>query len=591
MAEVFQKLLNMSIAASWLILAVIVLRFALKRAPKRYTLLLWAVVGLRLALPWSIESALSLIPSAATLPEGIMLEGTPALDTGIAALNGAINPGFAAAFTPEPGASANPLQVLLPVGSIIWLAGICVMLAWALWSWLRLRARMRTAVRLEGNVYESERVESPFVLGLFRPRVYLPCGLDEPGRGHVLAHEREHIRRGDQIVKLLGFLLLCLHWFNPLVWLAYALLCRDVELACDERVVRGLAPGDRADYSQALLNLSHPRRFVSACPLAFGETSVKSRVKSVLSYKKPAFWVIALAIVVCIGAAVCFLTDPKAASEDTNEDEDENENVQITAQLGENFPTQVLYYAVNYTVQQVEMMSWLEIERAEITDLACYAETEGPEGGMLLLFKLGARYKLAEPENVMPAGGMLIEDGWLIRPDSGGDRYMLLLRDGEDWHYIGVVTEQTVSELGGDYEAAALELYERVFAGVDWTSNLAVSSRYGIEFMFDFDFDWTRIEAGCDEGWLQRFPEKSLSQSLEAGQELSWTPEPDTTSATIVFTVYDGEAALYSGSIGITRTAQPSDLENTYHAILNCTGLTMTAKGRNMGAVILPTQP
>lgn len=575
MAEVFQKLINMSIAASWLILAVIVLRFLLKRAPKRYTLLLWAVVGLRLALPWSIESALSLIPSAATLPEGIMLEGAPVLDTGIAALNGAINPGFTAAFTPEPGASANPLQVLLPVGSIIWLAGICVMLAWALWSWLRLRARMQTAVRLEGNVYESERVESPFVLGLFRPRVYLPCGLDAAERGHVLAHEREHIRRGDQIVKLLGFLLLCLHWFNPLVWLAYTLLCRDIELACDERVVRDMAADERADYSQALLDLSRPRRFVSACPLAFGEASVKSRVKSVLSYKKPAFWVIALAIVVCMGAAVCFLTDPKAEAEDPGEDE--SGRVAITAQLDESFPTQVLQYAVNCTVQQVEMMSWLKVERAEITDLACYAETEGPEGETLLLFRLGARYKLAEPENVMPVGGMQIEDGWLTRIDSGGESYMLLSRDGETWSYIGLVTEQTVSELGGDYEAAALELYERAFAGVDWTSNLAVSSLYGIQFMFDFDFDWTRIEASCDAGRLHQ------------EQGLRWTPEPDTAEATIVFTVYEGETAQYIGSIGITRTAQPSDLENTYHAVLACPGLVMTAKGSNMGAVIVPS--
>lgn len=577
MAEVFQKVLNMSIAASWLILAVIVLRFLLKRAPKRYTLLLWAVVGLRLALPWSIESALSLIPSAATLPEGIMLEGTPALDTGIAALNEAINPGFTAAFAPQPGASANPLQVLLPVGSMIWLTGMAALLIWALASWLRLGSRMRTAVRLEGNVYESDRADGPFVLGLFRPRVYLPFGLGEAERGYVLAHEQEHIRRGDQAVKLLGFLLLCLHWFNPLVWLAYALLCRDIELACDERVVRGMAAGERADYSQALLDLSRPRRFVSACPLAFGEASVKSRVKSVLNYKKPALWLAALAVVVCVGAAVCFLTDPKAAAEDAGEDE--SERVAITAQLDENFPAQVLYYAVNCTVQQVEMMIWINVERAEITDLTCYAETEGPEGETLLLFRLGARYKLAEPENVMPMGGMLIEDGWLTRIDSGGERYMLLSRDGEDWRYIGVVTEQTVSELGGDYEVAALELYERVYAGsVSWTSNLAVSSLYGIQFMFDFDFNWTRIEASCDEGRLQQ------------EQGLRWTPEPDTAEATIVFTVYDGETAQYCGSISIARTAQPSEIENTYTATLNCPGLTMTAKGSNMGATISQLQ-
>lgn len=455
MAEIFQKALNMSIAAGWLILAVIALRLLLRRAPKRFRLLLWAVVGLRLALPWSIESALSLIPSAQTLPEGIMLERAPVLDTGISALNGAINPGFTAAFTPELGASANPLQVLLPIAAALWMLGAAAMLLWALVSWLRLRKRVREAVRLEENVYECE-IASPFVLGLFRPRIYLPFGLGEAERGHVLAHEREHIRRGDQVVKLLGFLLLCLHWFNPLVWLAYALLCRDIELACDERVVRNMGSGERADYSQTLLELSRPKRFVSVCPLAFGESSVKGRVKSVLSYKKPAFWLVLLAVVVCVGAAVCFLTDPKEEAEPVD---DGDGGVVISARLEENFPAQVLDYAFACTEEMAEELSYLGLKSAELTDLSCYAEVEAPEGGTLLLFRLGARFELAEPESVAPAGGMVIEDGWLTRPDSGGDRFMLLLRDGDDWRFIGLVTEQVLSEYGTDYDAAALGEY------------------------------------------------------------------------------------------------------------------------------------
>lgn len=730
MAEVFQKLLNMSIAAGWLILAVVVLRFVLKKAPKRFVLLLWAVVGLRLALPWSIESALSLIPSAATLPEGIMMERTPSLDTGIPALNNAINPGFAAAFAPEPAASANPLQVLLPIASLIWLAGAAAMLIWALASWLRLRSRMRTAVRLEGNVYESEMAGGPFVLGLFRPRIYLPFGLGEAERGHVLAHEREHIRRGDQVVKLLGFLLLCLHWFNPLVWLAYALLCRDIELACDERVVRNMGSGERADYSQTLLELSRPKRFVSVCPLAFGEASVKGRVKSVLSYKKPAFWLVVLAIVVCIGAAVCFLTDPKA-----KEDAGDADTVTIAAQLpkfipdaadgiaesapgpvleaaqarvlelaagldvvdisaaeittlelcaetpcpdggtlylyglaasfyadgdwftllyhglptdyllmlckdgvwewlgtadrdtvmggdgyGGNYPAAVtgeyarikaaqtpvirLAYGLDALPEQligfacggVDMLaktSGFDITEIEINGLELVTELEAPEGGTLCLYRLGTRYKLADGDNDMPAGGMVIENGWVTRLDSGGDRYMLLLRDGEVWSYIGILTELTVTELGGDYDAAALDLYERIFAGgVNWTSNLAVSSLYGIQFMFDFDFDWTHIEASCNAGWLQdsRVNYNGQSLSLEPGLELRWMPDTDTASTTIYFTVYNGDEAQYSGSISITRIAQPSLIENTYRAILNCPGLTMTAKGSNMGALISPAE-
>ena len=455
MAEIFQKALNMSIAAGWLILAVIALRLLLRRAPKRFRLLLWAVVGLRLALPWSIESALSLIPSAQTLPEGIMLERAPVLDTGISALNGAINPGFTAAFTPELGASANPLQVLLPIAAAFWMLGAAAMLLWALVSWLRLRKRVREAVRLEGNVYECE-IASPFVLGLFRPRIYLPFSLENGERELVLAHERAHITAGDHIIKPLGWLLLAAHWYNPLVWLAYALFCRDIELACDERVVRSLSLSDRADYSQALLDLSRPRGGVRACPLAFGESSVKGRVKSVLCYKKPAFWLVLLAVVVCVGAAVCFLTDPKEEAEPVD---DGDGGVVISARLEENFPAQVLDYAFACTEEMVEELSYLGLKSAELTDLSCYAEVEAPEGGTLLLFRLGARFELAEPESVAPAGGMVIEDGWLTRPDSGGDRFMLLLRDGDDWRFIGLVTEQVLSEYGTDYDAAALGEY------------------------------------------------------------------------------------------------------------------------------------
>ena len=455
MAEIFQKALNMSIAAGWLILAVIALRLLLRRAPKRFRLLLWAVVGLRLALPWSIESALSLIPSAQTLPEGIMLERAPVLDTGISALNGAINPGFTAAFTPELGVSANPLQVLLPIAAAFWMLGAAAMLLWALVSWLRLRKRVREAVRLEENVYECE-IASPFVLGLFRPRIYLPFSLENGERELVLAHERAHITAGDHIIKPLGWLLLAAHWYNPLVWLAYALFCRDIELACDERVVRGLSLSDRADYSQALLDLSRPRGGVRACPLAFGESSVKGRVKSVLSYKKPAFWLVLLAVVVCVGAAVCFLTDPKEEAEPVD---DGDGGVVISARLEENFPAQVLDYAFACTEEMAEELSYLGLKSAELTDLSCCAEVEAPEGGTLLLFRLGARFELAEPESVAPAGRMVIEDGWLTRPDSGGDRFMLLLRDGDDWRFIGLVTEQVLSEYGPDYDAAALGEY------------------------------------------------------------------------------------------------------------------------------------
>lgn len=583
MADVFIKTLNMGIAASWLILAVVVLRILLKRAPKRFRLLLWAVVGLRLVLPVSIESALSLVPSAQTLPEGVMYAAAPELNTGIAALNDAINPAFTAAFAPEPAASANPLQVLLPVASVIWLAGAAVMLLWALVSWLRLRRRVTEAVRLEGNVYESERVASPFVLGLIRPRIYLPFGLDEGAREQVLTHERAHIARGDHVIKPLGWLILAVYWYNPLVWLAYALFCRDIELACDERVIRRLPVSGRADYSQALLDLSRPHHGVGACPLAFGESAVKGRVKSVLTYKRPAFWLIMLAAVLCIGAAVCFLTDPKAEADDSvqNDSHDYGIPITVTAVLPENFPEQVLEFAKGCAAQQAANMDYLNISAAEITELASYSEAELTDGGVACLFKLGAHYELADPENVMPAGGMLIEGGWLTRADSGGDRFMLLRRDGDNWSYVGITTALMIQEAyGGDYDAAVLGEYERILAsGVTWSSNLAVSSLYGIQFRFEFDRDYTRIEAECSSGRIT---------GGEPGGELAWSPEPDTTSDTIDFTVYNGEEAVYSGSIAITRIARPSKIANTYLAQLNCHGLAMSAKASNLGAVIEP---
>lgn len=583
MADVFIKTLNMGIAASWLILAVVVLRVILKRAPKRFRLLLWAVVGLRLVLPVSIESALSLIPSTQTLPEDVMYAAAPELNTGIAALNDAINPAFTAAFAPEPAASANPLQVLLPVASVIWLAGAAAMLLWALVSWLRLRRRVADAVLLEGNVFESERVASPFVLGLIRPRIYLPFGLDEGAREQVLTHERAHIARGDHVIKPLGWLILAVYWYNPLVWLAYALFCRDIELACDERVIRRLPVSGRADYSQALLDLSRPHHGVGACPLAFGESAVKCRVKSVLTYKRPAFWLIMLAAVLCIGAAVCFLTDPKAEADDSvqNDSHDYGIPITVTAVLPENFPEQVLEFARGCAAQQAANMDYLNISAAEITELASYSEAELTDGGVACLFKLGARYELAEPENVMPAGGMLIEGGWLTRADSGGDRFMLLRRDGDNWSYVGITTALMIQEAyGGDYDAAVLGEYERILAsGVTWSSNLAVSSLYGIQFRFEFDIDYTRIEAECSSGRIS---------GGEPGEELAWTPEPDTTSDTIDFTVYNGEEAVYSGSIAITRIARPSEIANTYLAQLNCHGLAMSAKASNLGAVIEP---
>ena len=310
MSELFLKIVNMSISASWVVVAVLALRFCLKKAPKWVNVLLWGIVAARMVFPFSIESVLSLIPSAETISPTIMMEQSPSVQTGVPALNHVINPVISGSFTPAPGASANPLQIWIPVLAGIWLFGIVALFLYSAVSYCRLRRKVCEAVILRDNIYQSENVCSPFVLGIIRPKIYLPYHMDSREVGHVIAHEQTHIRRKDHWWKPLGFLLLTIHWFNPLMWLSYVLLCRDIELACDEKVIGKMGNAQRADYTQALVACSVDRRLIAACPLAFGEIGVKERVKSVMNYKKPAFWIVLASVIVCAVIAVCFLTNP-----------------------------------------------------------------------------------------------------------------------------------------------------------------------------------------------------------------------------------------------------------------------------------------
>ena len=312
MSELFLKIVNMSISASWVVIAVLTLRFCLKKAPKWVNVLLWGIVAARMVFPFSIESVLSLIPSAETISPTVMMEQTPSVQTGVPALNHVINPVISSSFTPAPGASANPLQIWIPVLTGIWLFGIAALFLYSAVSYWRLHRKVCEAVILRGNIYQSEKVCSPFVLGIIKPKIYLPYHMDSREMDHVIAHEQTHIRRKDHWWKPLGFLLLTIHWFNPLMWLSYILLCRDIELACDEKVIREMGNEQRADYTQALVACSVNRRVIAACPLAFGEVGVKERVKSVMNYKKPAFWIVLASVIVCAAAAVCFLTNPKS---------------------------------------------------------------------------------------------------------------------------------------------------------------------------------------------------------------------------------------------------------------------------------------
>ena len=314
MNELFLKIINMSISASWLVLAVLILRFVLKKAPKWINVLLWGIVAIRLICPFSFESTLSLIPSAETIPLNIGMDTTPTINSGISAINNAVNPIISQSNTPMAGASVNLLQITIGIYEYIWIFGMIALALYTAISYWRLRRKVDTAVRYKDNIFQSENVSFPFVLGIIKPRIYLPFKMNGQYLEYVVAHEQAHICRKDHWWKPLGFLLLMIHWFNPLMWLAYVLLCRDIELACDERVIKELGNEQRGDYTQALVACSVNRRMIAACPLAFGEVSVKERVKSVMNYKKPAFWVIIISVIVCVGVAVCFLTNPKQDS-------------------------------------------------------------------------------------------------------------------------------------------------------------------------------------------------------------------------------------------------------------------------------------
>lgn len=312
MDDVFLKLVNLSISASWLILAVLVLRVVLKKAPKWVMPLLWGVVALRLVCLFSIESALSLIPSAETIPSEIVTETREPVLYEQATLDIVTNPTLPSAAEVPVGVSRQQAQVDFNIYSVLWLAGMAALLVHALVSAGKLKRKLATAILLRDNIYESEFVDSPFVFGVVKPNIYLPMHMDEGTAAYVIAHEHAHLARRDHWWKVLSYLVLALHWFNPLVWVAYILFCRDIELACDEKVVKGLDGAARADYSQALLSCAAPKRAVAACPLAFGEGNIKMRVKSALHYKKPAFWVAAAAVLAVVIMAVCFLTNPRS---------------------------------------------------------------------------------------------------------------------------------------------------------------------------------------------------------------------------------------------------------------------------------------
>ena len=413
----FSNVLNISIAASWMVLAVIILRLILKKAPKGIHVALWGLVAVRLLLPFSIESVFSLIPSTETIPQEILLyEGSQLQDS--AFLDVVSNHVYSGSFTVDLGETVDRVQINLVQITPIWIAGMAALIAYAVVSYWQLRNRVNEAVILRDNIYQSEHIGSPFVLGMIHPKIYLPYHIGEQDICHVVAHEQAHICRRDHWWKPIGFLLLTIHWFNPLMWLAYILLCRDIELACDEKVIKEMSNEQRADYTQVLVVCSVNQRMIKACPLAFGEVGVKERVKSVMNYKRPTFWGIAMAISSCVVVAVCFLTDPRGIKiKDITHEKEYTITRQVKKDLTLSIPKaslpDAIYTNEGYTFEENEIVAY----QTDTSTIYLEQVMLSNEGAEYLYFIFNYSYNLRESGSVLlPYEIKGTGDDWLYSP-------------------------------------------------------------------------------------------------------------------------------------------------------------------------------
>ena len=331
MEKLFISILSLSISAGFFILAVIAVRILLRKAPKNMICLLWLLVGIRLLIPFSIESAFGMAPNTNVIDDTIMYEEQPAINSGYQMVDRPLNRYMQTHLFPNTAQSVNPLQLITILLSRIWLAGMMIMLGYFLISWIHLYYKVKDAkaVIIEGDrIYQGEEIETPFLLGIVKPRIYVPAEISKTELPFILAHEKAHIKRRDYLIKPLFYLILMVYWFHPLVWVSYLLLCRDIELACDESVIKKLGADYKKAYSQALLDCSVNRRTIAACPVAFGEVGIRQRIKNILNYKKPGFWIIVITILLCVVISMCFLTQKKPTKVDRETVSEEAEIVE-----------------------------------------------------------------------------------------------------------------------------------------------------------------------------------------------------------------------------------------------------------------------
>lgn len=419
MDKLFLQIINMSITSSYVILFIIVVRLFLKKAPKIFSYGLWGIAFFRLIFPFSFESIFTLISiNTKIIPENIAYTQTPQIQSGIRAVDGAVN-----RVLPPPvvGASVNPMQIWISIGSAIWIIGVVVLLLYSIFTTLRLSKNLKSATYFCDNIYKIDTIKTPFVFGLVNPKIYLPNNLSETEEFYIIKHEETHIKRKDHIIKFVAFLIVLIHWFNPIVWFAFYLMGEDMELSCDESVIREMGYGIKKDYSNSLLALSIGKRIIGGSPIAFGENNTKDRIENILNYKKPKFWVIIAAIIVIIALAVGLLSNPP-----------DDGNMYKTVE-------DYAWQFIDGEIAMYENAEWGDFKFIDkkIIKLEKLASFDNILPSPVELWRLEYRLKPENLDEVVIAGGMQVVDGWITEDSSMGKPNLVFTYENNNLIYLG----------------------------------------------------------------------------------------------------------------------------------------------------------
>lgn len=502
MSGLFLKLLNMSLTAGWLILAVIVFRFLFKKTPKWMFCALWGIVALRLICPISMESVMSLVPDSEPIYTSLSAL-SPYIQTGVNFVDNVANAYLTEYYDAEiTDTVKEPVTNLLDILALVWFVGILLMSAHGIVSYIRLKRSVGASVRLRDNIMECDDICYPFILGIIRPVIYLPSSLEEVAREYVVIHELAHIKRHDHWWKPIGFLILTIHWFNPLCWISYILLCRDIELATDEKVIKDMEKEEKVGYSQTLLNIGRTRRMITVCPLAFGEVGVKERIKGILHYKKPSFWIVLISAIVCIVVFICFFTSPKEA-EGSFASVDMEEVVSEPAEsIEEPVPTDDFHDEIRVMSNRQEVMKEYICEQIGF-------------GGMftLTLYENGTfSYYEGAASSYFGNGGWLFEDEKLTLFDKGTGKFRKVVFDYEKGDLI--------------YNQQESDQYPFTYVELEDGKRFVLEERADEEFYLDLERQLTEqteeirrriMEAGKNN------PEDNISLKQFVGQNVEGT--------------------------------------------------------------------